>query len=86
MQNRKVIQVTPKTLTPAQLDLLDFCSHLDAPDIRRSLKATLDLALFNEGGELTAQDTAHIYCARELARKLKAVTKEGNKPILQAVS
>lgn len=86
MQNQKVIQVTPQTLTPAQIELINFCSHLDAPDIRKSLKAALDLALFNDSGDLTTQDLAHIYRARELSRKLKAVQKEGSKPILQVVN
>lgn len=72
-------------LTPAQKELINFCSHLDAPDLVKSINATLNLALFNDGGDLDKDDRAHVYRTKILLEKIEAVQAEGKKPLLSVI-
>ena len=46
----------PITLTPAQVNLLDFCSHLEAHDIYKCLNTVLSLSISNYEQKEDADD------------------------------
>jgi hypothetical protein len=77
-QDNKTIRTVNRQITPAQSELLDFCRHIEAPDLLKSFKLVLESAVFN----VINDDKEAMYQTYLLCETLKKLEKEGEAPQL----
>ncbi|MGB5941259.1 MAG: hypothetical protein WBG71_00090 [Leeuwenhoekiella sp.] len=63
-------------VTPAQKKLIEFCRHIDAPELGRSLETTLDKAIFHSD-DVSCEERQQMYLVKQLQKRILDVEREG---------
>lgn len=82
MTNSKEFEPQHAALTPAQLELIDFCCHLDIPSIVEAVETTLKQAAFFNKEDITPLMAEKFQHTDYLLEILKRIQSEGSSPLL----
>lgn len=77
-QDQNTVRTVNRQITPAQSELLDFCKHVEAPELLKSFKLVLESAVFN----VINDDKEAMFSTYLLCETLKKIAAEGENPPL----
>ncbi|MAZ26588.1 MAG: hypothetical protein CL868_05850 [Cytophagaceae bacterium] len=85
MLNQQKFDPQHAALTPAQYELIEFCRHVDIPDIVHALETTIKQAAFFNREDIQPEIAEKFLTTDYLLQALKRMEKEGPNPTLATV-